>query len=122
MKNQGDGRMGFRDLHSYNKALLVKQAWRIVKNLNASWVKFLKSIYFPKCEFLESKCKKGNSWLWKSLSRGKELLKKGLRWEVGNGEKIKFWDDPWIPTLEIFKIRTNRLENNNIVKVKEVIK
>lgn len=43
-KNKNDGGLGFRDLHSYNKALLTKQAWRIIKNLDNLWTKFLKEL------------------------------------------------------------------------------
>ena len=25
---------------------------------------------------------------------------RGARWRVGNGESIKIWDDPWLPSLE----------------------
>lgn len=49
---------------------------------------------------MEVKCNKNSSWLWKSLIKGRDLLKQGIRWEVGNGKKIKFWEDKWIPTVE----------------------
>jgi hypothetical protein len=26
-----------------------------------------------------------------------ELLKDGLIWRIGNGEKVKIWEDPWLP-------------------------
>lgn len=53
-KNKNDGGLGFRDQHSYNKALLAKQAWKMIKNSDNLWVKFVKKLYFPNCFFYGS--------------------------------------------------------------------
>ena len=37
------------------------------------------------------------SYTWRSILKGLDLLKKGIIWRVGNGEKIKIWEDPWLP-------------------------
>jgi hypothetical protein len=37
------------------------------------------------------------SYTWSSIVRGINALKSGLIWRVGNGEKIRIWEDPWIP-------------------------
>ena len=29
----------------------------------------------------------------------RELLKAGARWVVGNGRKVKFWQDAWLKNL-----------------------
>lgn len=113
-KNKNDGGLGFGDLHSYNKALLAKQAWRILNNPNDLWVKFLKDLYFPNNSFIGPKCNNNSSWLWKSIIKCRDLLKKGLRWEVGNEQKIKFWEDKWIPIIEGMKIRTDKPINCQI--------
>lgn len=36
------------------------------------------------------------STMWKHVLDHKYLIKRGLRWILGNGEKIKFWHDKWI--------------------------
>ena len=34
----------------------------------------------------------------------KEIVGKGSRWAVGNGEKVSIWNDRWLPTPEAFKV------------------
>lgn len=33
---------------------------------------------------------------WRSILAGREILKKGLGWIVGSGDKIRVWQDPWL--------------------------
>ena len=40
------------------------------------------------------------SYAWRSILKGREVLVRGARWRVGDGESIKVWDDPWLPSLE----------------------
>lgn len=40
---------------------------------------------------------------------------------MGNGEKIKFWEDKRIPTIKGMKIRSNKPQNCPIEKVIEII-
>ncbi|KAL0011190.1 hypothetical protein SO802_006298 [Lithocarpus litseifolius] len=40
------------------------------------------------------------SYAWCSILKGREVLWRGARWGVGNGESIKIWDYPWLPSLE----------------------
>ena len=35
-----------------------------------------------------------------SILKGREVLWKGAWWRMGNGETIKIWDYPWLPSLE----------------------
>lgn len=45
------GGLGFRDLLTFNKAMLGKQAWRISQDPMSFWSRFLKGIYFPRENF-----------------------------------------------------------------------
>lgn len=33
---------------------------------------------------------------WRGILAGREILRQGLGWIVGNGKDIKVWSDPWI--------------------------
>lgn len=93
------GGLGFKDFESFNIALLAKQYWRLINNPNALWAKVLKGLYFPNKECMEAVRGSSPSWIWCSLLEGKQLIQKGIQWNVGSGELISFWDDAWVPDL-----------------------
>ncbi|CAN1137049.1 Uncharacterized mitochondrial protein AtMg00310 [Linum perenne] len=78
-------------------ALVAKQAWRILQNPNALWVKLLKSLYFPKTSFMLSKKGWRPSWIWDSLCKAKGILSLGCFKAIGNGESTFISKDPWLP-------------------------
>lgn len=46
--------MGFWDFHGFNLAMLAKQGWNLMANLDARAVKLLKAKYYPRGNFLEA--------------------------------------------------------------------
>ncbi|KAF5459563.1 hypothetical protein F2P56_019502 [Juglans regia] len=77
-KNKASGRLGFRDLMSFNLALLAKQVWRILQNPTTLVARILKAIYFPNKSILEAKVGFQPSYTWKSLSSAISLVKDGM--------------------------------------------
>jgi len=96
-RSKKKGGLGFRDLHLFNLAMLVRQAWRLLTNPNSLCGRVLKAKYFPNNNILECQVKGGISYSWRSILQGVELMKKGIIWRVGDGSNIKIWTDPWIP-------------------------
>lgn len=39
------------------------------------------------------------SYAWRSVLHGREALRKGARWRVGNGEDINIWGEAWLPSV-----------------------
>ncbi|KAK4255381.1 hypothetical protein QN277_008388 [Acacia crassicarpa] len=95
-EGKDSGGMGFKDLITMNNSLLAKTAWRLLTRPNDLWVKVMKSVYFPKGEFLAATKGHRASWCWSSLLDGRATLKKDLRWDVGSGTAIRIWGEPWI--------------------------
>jgi hypothetical protein len=51
---------------------------------------------------------------------GRELLKEGLIWKIGDGEKIKVWDQNWIPIMGL-KRPLGHKPDTNVSMVKELL-
>ncbi|KAK3198882.1 hypothetical protein Dsin_022297 [Dipteronia sinensis] len=101
--SKGKGGLSFKDLETFNKALLAKQCWRILKNKNSLAARVLKGCYFSDREFMEAEIKPTGSFIWKSLGWGREIIVAGSRWRVGNGSKIRIYKDHWIPRPTTFR-------------------
>ncbi|XP_057418408.1 uncharacterized protein LOC130712598 [Lotus japonicus] len=77
------GGLGFRDLHSINRAYMTKLAWIVKKEPNCLWAKVFKS----------------NSPTWKGICHAWHLADLGSHWSLGDGKTAMFWKDNWIPSL-----------------------
>ena len=116
------GGMGFKDIETFNQALLANQAWRILHEQSSLFGTFLKSRYFPNGDFLSAKLGKRPSYAWRSILHGRDLLIKGLRHMVGNGESIHVWSTPWLADGDRMRmpLMKNSLVDLNL-KVKDLL-
>ena len=39
---------------------------------------------------------------------GRNVLDRGLRWSIGNGQSVRIWGDRWLPTHNSFKVTSPR--------------
>ena len=46
------------------------------------------------------------SYVWRSLLQGVQVIKTGMIWRVGSGERINMWEDPWLPSNDNCRPRT----------------
>lgn len=90
--------MGFKNLHEFNLALLAKQGWQIMHEINSLWARVIKARYFPDCFFLDAKNGGRSSWAWASLLTGGDILLKGLTGRLWVGKTLCFEliGDHWV--------------------------
>lgn len=105
-----EGGMGMRNMSVFNKALVAKQAWRLVNYRTSFVARVLKQKYFPHSSFLDIKASPVATFSWKSILSGRDLLKRGLKKVVGGGHTIDVWADPWVPNLPNFRIFSSASE------------
>lgn len=114
------GGLGFRDLHSFNMAMLARQVWRIIQVPDSLCARVLKAKYFPQGDVLSAEPQPGMSYVWRSLLQGVQVVKEGMIWRVGSGENINIWRDPWLPSNDTRQPRT--LQGANLLtRVSELL-
>ncbi len=90
--------MDFRDLRSFNMAMLGKQILRIIQYHDSILSRIFKAKYFPCCDVLDASFKSNASGTWKSISWAMDFVREGIHWRVGNGRSIDIWKDKCIPS------------------------
>ena len=118
---KNDGGMGFRDLRSFNLAMLAKQGWRLLHDHDSLLSQCFKARYFPRCHFLDAVDLPNSSYVWKSMVAALPILKSGCCWRVGNGVSIRVHKDKWIPNYPANKILHLAQEESEEWLVSELI-
>jgi ribonuclease HI len=90
------GGMGFRDLHSFNLAMIAKQGWNIITKPHTLVAKIYKARYFPNSSFFDSRLGHNPSYTWRGIWKARSILMHGCRWIIGSGANIKVMSDPWL--------------------------
>jgi len=96
-------------VEAVNSAFLSKLTWKLFHG-QSLWVEQMKAKYPINELFFGIDCAKNDSWAWKYILRNRHLLRKGIRWKVGDGNKIHFllynWcaNDNLITLLAIFDV------------------
>lgn len=97
------GEMGFRDLSSFNQALVANQGWRIMQFPSSLVARVLKARYFKHTGFMNAGLGSKLSFVWRSIVWGRQVVHKGARWRIGNGQNVLVYENNWIPKPTTFK-------------------
>ena len=96
--------MGFRDLQSFNLAILAKHGWWMLEEPSSLMARLYKTKYFLNCDVLSANLGSNPFYAWRSIHKSFKVLKQGTRWQVGNREMIHTWDEKWLPTPKTYKV------------------
>ena len=86
-----DEGMGFRDFRAFNLAILAKQGWRILQNVDSLMARTLKAHNFPRKNILQAQVCYVPSYTWHSIHESFWILEKGGFWHIRNGIDVQIW-------------------------------
>ncbi|XP_062114825.1 uncharacterized mitochondrial protein AtMg00310-like [Humulus lupulus] len=92
------GGLRFRSTKAINEAFMAKRAWEILVGKKGIWHDLVRAKYLKGENILGYVTKPNDSRLWKGIMRSVNLLQKGLRRRIGNGNSTSIWFDSWLPT------------------------
>ncbi|CAJ2652404.1 unnamed protein product [Trifolium pratense] len=118
-KNKGG--MGFKDLTAFNIAMLGKQGWKFQSSPNSLVSRLFKARYFPHSNFLASSLGHNPSYVWRSISSAKFLVRAGARWCIDSGENISILGEPWIQGGTLISASNPSVMHLQNIKVKHLI-
>jgi hypothetical protein len=90
------GGLGISDLRSLNIALLSVWILRYQLNKDTIWTKIVDFKYRAEnpnvlcCSYV------GTSPFWKGVLWAMQAAKRGIHWKLGDGSKVRFWEDQWV--------------------------
>ena len=44
--------------------------------------------------------------MWRNVLASQDLIRRGVRWRIGSGDKVNIWYDPWLPNLSNPMVKT----------------
>jgi hypothetical protein len=89
------GGFSIPDLRTLNLALVSSWIFRYHLNTISIWIKIVDYKYKTKKPNIFCCPDVGSSSFWKGVMWAMQDAHMGIRWLVGNGERIRFWEDQW---------------------------
>ena len=91
------GGLGLFQMRYRNQALLAKLCWRIANENESPWAQLLSKKYLTPNRLTEEGRNRPCSKIWAACKAGGPVYVRGLKWTIGNGISVKFWQDFWLP-------------------------
>ena len=109
------GGLGIKDINDFNMTLLGKWEWNLRQQRGELWAKVLESKYGGWRGLAEAGRAGHKSLWWRDLQKAfssshqGQLIQRGMKWKVGSGDQIKFWEDKWTGEEEALAEKYPRL-------------
>ena len=81
-----------------------------------------KAKYFPNYDYVEANLGSQPSYAWRSIMAAQSIVRRGMHWQVGDGERVHIWRDKWILSPCTYRITTSEKQFPQGPWVKNLIK
>ena len=89
------------DLRDLNLVLLGSWIKRFLKDVGKLWYNIITQKYVRNAVNIFSLPHSNSSVFWRGVLWAAKALKFGYRWVVGDGTKVRFWEDIWFGTAPL---------------------
>lgn len=79
----------------------MKLLWRLLSEPNNIWCRIINEKYIKDDNILDCSKSSSKSWQFNKLISLMDEFKQGIRWLVGTGTNIRFWEDNWIGNMNL---------------------
>jgi hypothetical protein len=100
-KQKEFGGLGIPDLRDLNLCLLAAWIQRYYDPTPKLWKDIVEQKYKVDSPNLFCCDDRQGSPFWKGVMWTTEAAKMGYKWKIGNGRKVKFWEDLWFDTCSL---------------------
>lgn len=115
-KPKENGGLGLRSMSKSNISFMAKMGWKLLTEPESLWASVLRGKFIQQTHFFDSQSSPQASYTWKSIQKGKELLKKGTRWAIGDGKQTKFWTDLWVGDEPLIRLVASHISESDKLK------
>jgi hypothetical protein len=102
-KSKKKGGLRIKDLRKMNVCLLSKWWWKLEQE-EGLWQEIVKAKYLQNKTIFSVSHKNTDSAIWADLLKVKDLYLQGRSIRMNNGQKTRFWSDPWLYNKSIQNI------------------
>ncbi|GAV73233.1 hypothetical protein CFOL_v3_16719 [Cephalotus follicularis] len=103
-----EGGLGFKDMRTWNRALLLKQVWDILMN-QSLWARWCHVYLIKESNFWVMPANGLHSWSWRQILLLRPVAKEHLIYKCGRGDKFSLWFDPWMHGESIHTLYGHRV-------------
>ena len=97
IKNKKEGGLGIRNMKKKNKSLMLKCLWKFITGENMLWREMIRAKYEMENRWMTKMVTTPyGCGIWRSVRNLWPLFRSRIRFQVGHGMKVSFWEDRWI--------------------------
>ena len=87
------GGLGLKRLEVWNQTSMLRHIWSIFARSGSLWVTWIKENFLKQKSLWSVGIPQNCSWYWGKILKLRDIAKKFLRFEVGDGKTIHLWLD-----------------------------